>query len=251
MKGRPRSRRTRAVGVVIPVHNEEDLLGYALSALERALSCPSLAGIPKRVAVVLDSCRDDSPSIAKRWSEKAVTDRHSHQVLLVRSDASSVGRARGYGCKAILEAWPAIDPSRIWLATTDADSEVPPHWLASQVAMHDQGIDLWTGPVTVRDWSPHHDGETARFWYTAYVTEMAPTHGASLGFNADRYLRAGGFPAVATGEDRALYRSMIEGGALPWHDPAIPVVTSARREARAPLGFAHVLTGIADRLSDS
>jgi hypothetical protein len=39
---RDRLRRTRAVGVVVPVHNEQELLGSALVALEGSLALLTL-----------------------------------------------------------------------------------------------------------------------------------------------------------------------------------------------------------------
>jgi hypothetical protein len=69
-------------------------------------------------------------------------------------------------------------------------------------------------------------------------------HGANLGFRASAYLRAGGFPAVPTGEDRALVAALDAAGGRVLRTRALTVVTSARREARAPHGFGDYLTGL-------
>ena len=56
--------RTRAVGVVVPVHNEEEHLGCALAAIDRAFSEVMHMGIECRTAIVLDGCSDGSATIA-------------------------------------------------------------------------------------------------------------------------------------------------------------------------------------------
>jgi cellulose synthase/poly-beta-1,6-N-acetylglucosamine synthase-like glycosyltransferase len=66
-------------------------------------------------------------------------------------------------------------------------------------------------------------------------------HGANLGFRAAAYLRAGGFPDVATGEDRALVTALTATGSRVQYTRALTVTTSARRDARAPDGFGHYL----------
>jgi hypothetical protein len=62
-----------------------------------------------------------------------------------------------------------------------------------------------------------------------------------MGFNAAVYLSEGGFEPLETGEDRALHNALITHGACTYFDSVLPVVTSARRRARVPLGFAHAL----------
>ncbi len=66
-------------------------------------------------------------------------------------------------------------------------------------------------------------------------------HGANLGFRAAAYLRAGGFPDVPTAEDRALVAALTANGSRVRRTRALSVVTSARREGRAPHGFSHYL----------
>lgn len=241
--------RTLAVGIVVPVHDEEELLARALAAIDLALEHPHLAGVERRVAVVLDACTDASAAIAEHWRAAVVARSGAegavglvNPVVLQCNDAN-VGAARGRGCAALLRAWAGSDPHRVWLATTDADSEVPPAWLATQVARHEEGTDIWTGTVTVADWSQRAPG-TGRKWHERYRREELPLHGTSMGVNAGVYLAAGGFDALATGEDRALHGAIVAGGASAHHDRSVPVMTSARSSARAPAGFAHALAGI-------
>ena len=66
-------------------------------------------------------------------------------------------------------------------------------------------------------------------------------HGANLGFRAATYLKAGGFPDAPTAEDHALVAALTATGSRMLRTRAVTVVTSARREARAPNGFSHYL----------
>ena len=69
-------------------------------------------------------------------------------------------------------------------------------------------------------------------------------HGANLGFRAAAYLQAGGFPDVPTAEDHALVTALAAAGGRVLRTRALTVVTSARREARAPNGFSHYLADL-------
>jgi hypothetical protein len=53
---------------------------------------------------------------------------------------------------------------------------------------------------------------------------------------------------LRTGEDQDLYQRALEVGARLQHEVNVTVTTSARRHARAPLGFAHALTALESEL---
>jgi glycosyltransferase involved in cell wall biosynthesis len=237
--------RTKAVGVIVPAHDEEELLGPALDAVGRAFAEVTWRGIECRTAIVLDGCTDDSPTIARSWARSLARLEGSHQSVVLRCRSAGVGEARRVGAATLLREWRTLNPRNIWLATTDADSRVPPGWLAAQVEAHEFGADVWTGRVTVEDWSPYDDS-TAQLWNEVYDAEQAPVHGASMGFNAQMYLNAGGFAPLGTGEDRALHRAILGAGGRALEDMELKVITSGRRLARAPLGFAHALSSFDD-----
>ena len=225
--------RTDAVGVVIPVHNEESLLESALGALAVAVDRVG-DGVPFHTVLVFDSCDDGSVDVGRRWARGARQVHHRVSVLEIK--AGNVGRARRTGCAAVLDAAKGIDPRRLWLATTDGDSMVPGNWLAAQLADHEAGVDIWSGSVTVADWT-HRKMGTAAEWERQYELERDPAHGASLGINGQTYLDAGGFKSLATGEDRALLDSAIARGASCRYDRSAPVITSAREERASPRGI--------------
>ena len=222
------------VGVVVPAHDEEELLADCLDGLRAA------AGVVRdraRVAVlvVADACTDRTEAIARR-----------HHVGVRRVAARNVGRARAAGAATLL----ARRTPPVWLATTDADSVVPRDWLAAQLAARDAGVDAWVGTVAVTDWAglPHPVRHHYRAAYDAGVRPgdaHGHVHGANLGIGADAYRAIGGFPPRATAEDVALVAALDRAGYRVVRDRANPVVTSARTVGRAPDGFAGHLRTLA------
>jgi Glycosyl transferase family 21 len=139
-----------------------------------------------------------------------------------------------------------LDPANVWLATTDADTLVPAHWLRQQVRHASQGWDAIVGTIRVADWSGYPPGTRSLFRerYEGADTgtgQHGHVHGANLGFRASAYLAAGGFPALPTAEDHALVRALTAEGSRVLRTRALTVTTSARRESRAPDGFSGYL----------
>jgi len=217
-----------AVGVILPVHDEAELLPGALQALEPAVDALSTS-ISSRVAIVLDDCGDDSSSIARCWAAE-------FGGLVLHQRCRNVGLARRTGSVALLAGWPEKDPAQIWLATTDADSRVPEDWLAAQLEAYSSGVDLWAGRVSIDE-----ESATIRRWTRHYATERSPIHGANLGVSAAVYLQLGGFRGLPSGEDRDLLSRAAGEGFQIGHDFRAVVTTSSRRHGRAPRGFAGVL----------
>jgi glycosyltransferase involved in cell wall biosynthesis len=221
----------KRVGVVVPARNEADLLPACLDAIEVAILD---VDVPVFVVVVLDSCTDNT--LAATHSRPWVTP--------ICITARNVGVARATGAAAALQ-W-AGDESYddIWLATTDADSVVPPHWLSGQLALAAQGWEAVIGTVSVDDWS-EHPAQVQPLWASGYhaVEHHPHIHGANLGFTATAYVECGGWPALATNEDVAMVESLA--GRRVIRTAALPVATSARRDPRAVGGFGDTLRDLA------
>jgi len=97
--------------------------------------------------------------------------------------------------------------------------------------------------VTVTDWSEHPPHVSAAF-AARYGSDGGPhshVHGANLGIRASAYLAAGGFMPLRTAEDHALVAAAARAGCSVLRADDFTVQTSARRQARAPLGFSHLL----------
>ena len=226
-----------AIGVIVPAHNEQDLLPSCLASVRRAER--ALRGGPVHLVVVADACRDQSAQVARRYGASVVT-----------ISARSVGAARAAGAREVLRWAGHLDPANVWLATTDADTLVPARWLHQQARYAGQGWDAVVGTIRVADWSGHPPGTRSLFReryqpgenHGPRANKHPHVHGANLGVRASAYLRAGGFPALPTAEDHALVAALSAAGGRVLRTRALPVVTSARRDSRAPDGFGHYLT---------
>ena len=221
-----------AIGVVVPAHDEQALLPACLAALRVAARHPALRGIPVHLVPVLDACSDDSGAAAPGAIE--VT-------------ARNVGVARAAGFAEVLRREAGRPAAGLWLATTDADSTVPPDWLAVQVGLAVAGADVVAGTVRVRDWSEQPVAVRARFagTYGTPRTGHRHVHGANLGLSAPAYLGAGSMPPLPLGEDQALVDALRAQVRRVVATDRIPVVTSARRESRTVGGFADHLRHLA------
>ncbi len=128
----------------------------------------------------------------------------------------------------------------MWIATTDADSAVPPNWLVTQLALARNGADLVLGTVTPDD---DLDGsERVRFEGLHVLADGHPhVHGANYGVRANVYFEAGEFAPVDRDEDVLLTEALRVLGVTEARTALIPVLTSGRRMGRAPAGFAGFL----------
>jgi len=248
-----------AMGIVVPVRDEESTLAASLQALMHAMRRPALAGVAMEVVVVLDGCVDNSLAIATAAARQMRSAGRGWEATVVGTDLGNVGRARHLGCCQVLERRKqspgeshrhGIDGT--WLSSTDADSTVPPHWLVCQARQREQGIEAWAGTVAVADWEGRPPAVSERFaaHYRDVTRGQGHVHGTSMGFSASAYLAAGGFPPLSTGEDHALWRRLGDVGAQRVHDLSCPVTTSARRLGRAPDGFCATLNRFEDQLTE-
>jgi pilus assembly protein CpaB len=68
---------------------------------------------------------------------------------VVEVNERNVGSARDAGMREALRRMGGLDPASTWLATTDADSVVPPTWLVQHVNYAEQGWDAVVGTATI------------------------------------------------------------------------------------------------------
>jgi glycosyltransferase involved in cell wall biosynthesis len=224
----------RAAGVVIPAHDEADLLPACLAAVR--LAAAALAPVPVHLVVVADACTDQTAALARAAG-----------ATVLEIAARSVGAARAAGMREVLRRTAHLDPAQVWLASTDADTLVPPCWLARQARHATEGWEAVVGTVTVADWAGQPAAVPPRF-LARYGTGGAShphVHGANLGCTARAYLAAGGFAALRTAEDHGLVDALAAAGRAILRTTGVSVVTSARRRARAPHGFSHLLSTLA------
>ncbi|WP_243073959.1 glycosyltransferase family 2 protein [Microbacterium sp. SS28] len=224
------NRRVDAIAVIVPAHDEEQLIGACLASIGIAARAARHAVDHLSVWAVLDACTDRSADIARDAG-----------VELLAVDARSVGTARATGVRAALDRLVGIRPDRIWTAHTDADSVVPVNWLTHQLSLARRGVDVVVG--TVRPDFRDLDASQIEAWLATHTPGAANghVHGANLGIRANVLLDAGGFTDATVHEDVWLIDEIrARGGRLAATDGAW-VRTSGRQVGRAPDGYARYL----------
>lgn len=223
------------VAVVVPARDEAAVLGGCLAAVARAAS--RVRPAPVHVIVVADRCRDGTVAVAAE--ALAGTD-----AAVVRSDAGNVGVARGVGVATARRLVPHGDARHLWIATTDADSRVPPDWLRSHITAAAAGWRAVVGGIDVDDWGPrdrHLGAGLVRHRQRQAAAGSRPVHGANLGVAAAALDAVGGVPPQVLSEDAALVRVLEAAGIPVLWAPRLVVRTSARRSPRVPGGFSSLL----------
>ena len=208
------------IGVVVPARDEVERVA---ECLESILYASDETHITVDVFLVADGCVDATAAVARGFAG----------VTVLELDARSVGSARAAGARA------AITAGADWLAFTDADSTVPPHWIAVHLRLAELGWDAVVG--TVRPNSREITHEQLRRWRGTHAGGKAigHVHGANLGVRTGPYLAAGGFRDLPEHEDTELVQRL-----QPWRIVATAsceVVTSARAIGRTPGGYAGYL----------
>jgi hypothetical protein len=240
---------SRLVVVAIPVRDEAKRIGGCLRALARQ-SIP-----PHHVVLLLNNCTDGTAEVVRAMPE-ACPRLHLVECNLEGSSASA-GVARGL---AMQYAASLIEDGAI--LTTDADAEVPPHWVEANLQALRQGADAVCGralidPIEALLIPSHlHEDDAREVAYGRLLDEIAamilpdpadpwPRHredsGASIAITASMFRRIGGVPRLPSGEDRALIKALRMINARVRHDPNVSVVVSGRIEGRAQGGMADAI----------
>lgn len=231
-----------AVAVVVPAHDEEALIGPCLAALATAARAVS-SQVAVAVSVVLDRCTDGTAAVVRdavrRWWPRSAV------ATLGNAVPRTIGELRTLGLDDALRRLGLADLGRAWLLSTDADTRVPPDWMRRHLRHAAAGADAVAGMADLD--SPHRLPPDVLCRYTALVdagmAADAHTHvyAANLGVRADAFLEAGGFPAVAAGEEHALLARLRAAGRHIVTPVDLRVRTSARTRGRAVGGLADLL----------
>jgi cellulose synthase/poly-beta-1,6-N-acetylglucosamine synthase-like glycosyltransferase len=248
--------------VAIPVRDEEERLPACLRALAHQRDRLGRPIPPRlvRVVVFANNCTDQSASVARVLAEC-----WSLNIRVVEArlppEAAHAGAARR-AAMDLAEAWlvEGGDKDGVIL-TTDADSQVAPNWIATNLAAFDAGAEAVLGRIELDGDGKllpdalHRRGvlEDA---YESLLTELSwlldplehnpwPHHatisGATLGITRNAYCRVGRLPPVPLGEDKALIALLSRQDARIRYCPAVHAVTSGRTQGRAPGGVADTL----------
>jgi len=208
------------ISVVIPAYNEEQYLGHCLAALARQ----TYPADRFEVIVVDNGSTDATAEIARRHGARVVVEPHK-----------GVARARQAGFEAARGAV---------IASTDADTVVPPFWVA-RIAEHfraDPALGAVYGPVY---WPDGRQMEqllvrypiTWGLWASNRVRRSL-WWGSNFAVRREVFREAGGFPVDWTsGEDTDLSLRVSRIAPVRF-DPDLVVHASSRRTRE---GWHHVI----------
>jgi cellulose synthase/poly-beta-1,6-N-acetylglucosamine synthase-like glycosyltransferase len=224
----------RALIVVIPAHDEQELVAACLRSVQAAVA---VAGLPCVIVLVAHRCSDATEQIAR-----AVLAEGGGLVLVNHSRSVATARSAGvaHGLAVSSHA-----PEHTWILSTDADTVVPLTWVADLRRHIDRGAEAVVGLVELDGWqdAPHE----ARRAYQAIIRAKLHRHShdhvyaANLAVRADAYLAVGGWPDVVPGEDAALVARLRRRGRSVISAVDVWVRTSARRDPRAEGGLGTLL----------
>jgi len=216
------------ISVVIPAYNEEMYLPACLRALRRQ----TFPAERYEVIIVDNASTDATAAVARRWKARVVTE-----------PCKGVSRARQAGFQA------ALGPI---IASTDADTQVPPDWL-TRIAAHFEGDPALGGVYGPVHWPDGRPVERLMLRYPgAWALWASNRAGRSLWWGSNFTVRqevfwqVGGFPVDwPSGEDTDLSLRVSRTTAVRF-DPALVVWASNRRakEGRAKIvqrGMANVV----------
>lgn len=243
-----------AVGVVVPVRDEQDYIAACLRSVRRALQRLP-ADTAGALTIVLDRCTDRTPELVTEliagWPQAEavhVTCAASSRGKLLGVPASGVGALRDLGLRRVLSRLCAHPLHRTWLLSTDADSTVPPDWVMAHLRHAASGVHAVAGLAELT--CLRHLSAEALVRYRALVasglhgSRHEHVYGANLGIRADAYLAVGGFPAAGAGEDHSLWRQLREAGYHLEQPTDLRVRTSSRVRGRAEGGLADLLRSL-------
>ena len=196
---------------MIPARNEEKWLGGCLESLARQ-TCP-----PDEIVVVDNGSVDATAEVARRFG-----------CTVVSQPVVGVGRARRSGCEVV---------TADIVATTDADTWVPPEWVARILSSFQDNRKLMgvTGPWVLYDGRPWQSwclaahNRVFQGLLAALVPPLVNLTGSNCAFRMDAYRQVGGFdPSLTIGEDLNLSLKLRSVGRVQFR-PDLVVQTSGRR----------------------
>ncbi len=238
--------------VAIPAHNESDWIGRCLAALSN-----QEGGSFSRGILLVNNSTDGTASIARD-----IAPRLSFPLDVVEHEFApehqNAGQARRLAMRLAAKTMPADGV----LFCTDADGQVAPDWLRSNLLHIRDGADAVAGRAMIDPVDAAaipavlHEDDARECAYATLLDELDslidpdaadpwPRHtehsGASICVTLDAFHRSGGIPASPVGEDRAFFAALRRLDVRLRHAPEVYVTVSGRIHGRAAGGMADTI----------
>ncbi|WP_238181796.1 glycosyltransferase [Methylobacterium trifolii] len=255
--------------IAIPVRNEAERITACLRAVDAQAGLrPGSLGL----VLFLNNCTDGTVALVEDLAPRmSIPVRFAH----VTFAGAHAGWARRAAMDAAADWLDAGGHAMGTILSTDADTLVPPDWVARNLAAMEAGADAVAGRVELNPAEaallPPSLPARGRLEdaYSALLTEAEaridpdphdpwPCHrttiGASLSVRLPAYRTVGGMPAIPLGEDGAFVASLLTHGCRVRHATDVVVIISARLTGRAPGGVADTIRArceVPDSLCDA
>lgn len=242
--------------VAIPVRDEAEHIGICLNAIDaQEGAAPGEIG----VVLLLNNSSDGTEGIVRELGPRL---RYPLRIVEINSPEANAGWARRGAMNGAAEWLEEVGAKGGIILTTDADSRVPPNWIAVNARIIAAGADGVAGQIALdeADEAALPAALRARGFleetYERLLTELNaridperndpwPTHwtqsGASLAVTLAAYRHVDGMPAIALGDDRAFISRLRAANLVVRHTPEIVVATSGRLVGRAKGGVADTM----------
>ena len=238
--------------VAVPANNEADQLPACLRAL-----ADQRGGLAPQVLLFLNNTTDRTPRVLAD-----LLPRLPLEVEVVEHAFPAHERTAGHARRMAMALAAERAGAGGLLLCTDADGQVAPDWLAANLHHLRGGADVVAGQA---DLDPEdaaaiparlHDDDARECAYAALLDEIDslldpdpadpwPRHtehsGASIGVTVAAFHRAGGVPAIPSGEDRAFFAALRRVDARIRHATDVRVTVSGRLVGRAVGGMADTI----------
>ena len=248
--------------VAIPARNEVERIGACLLALaEQKRGDLPVPPNTFAVLVFVNNSDDGTAALARTIAPSLPYTLDVIEAELGPEEASA-GGARRLAMQEAAKRLRAAGHVGGALLTTDADTRVPPHWVADILRLLDGDADAVVGGLRL-DAAEEAELPAAlkrrgrlEGRYETLLCELQsrlnhepwdpwPRHanepGASLALTLRSFEAVGGVPNQALGEDRALCDALRGAGFHIRHAPEATVTTSGRLVGRAPGGCADTM----------
>lgn len=246
--------------VVVPVRDEAEYLPETLKSFSNQVDLKNRLLDARKFEIIflVNNTVDDSAQIIRRWHRE-----NPHlRIHLAEEDLSTEFSNIGYVRRVLMnEAFTRLKKNRFGagiIATTDADTQIAPNWIAATIAEIERGAEAVGGRILIHPSELREMDSKCRVFHLrdtgyrlmaaeieTYFDDLAhdslPRHhqhfNGSFAVTTDAFTRAGGVPEVRFLEDVAFYHSLLRIDARFRHSPFVRVQTSARDIGRTESGL--------------